>query len=65
MSKDSMKIVRIYQKVMKEELENTDELEGKKKSVISVILCTFKLRFQPKPGKLKGSPCSPEVPWPT
>ena len=30
MSKDSMKIVRIYQKVMKEELENTDELEGKK-----------------------------------
>lgn len=47
MSKDSMKIVKIYQKVMKEELENTDELEGKKKSVISVILCTFKLRYHP------------------
>ena len=26
-----MKIIRIYQKVMKEALENTDELEGKKK----------------------------------
>lgn len=25
-----MKIIRIYQKVMKEELENTDELEGEK-----------------------------------
>ena len=35
MSKGSMKIIRIYQKVMKEELENTDELEGEKNVLLN------------------------------
>lgn len=66
MSKGSMKIIRIYQKVMKEELENTDELEGEKNVLFQWFFALLKLdTIQPKLGKLKGSPCSPEVPWPT
>lgn len=38
-----MKIIRIYQKVMKEELENIDELEGEKNVLFQWFFALLKL----------------------
>lgn len=45
-----MKIIRIYQKVMKEALENTDELEGKENLLFQWFFALLNLdTIQPSP----------------